>query len=211
MKVIVGAGLQAGAHGAGRRTRTGRGRSGAPATRWRARDRPAVTVPGGRPAVTGRSVVEALGRPLLAQLHDRPAAGQPVGAADLGLLAAAPVPLGLREHRRHRARPAVGVDGDEDQVGAGRPGWRASDSFQRSASTRTPTSMEVRPVQLTWAFTWTRSPTRTGSRKAISSMEAGHGGPLGVPPGDRARRVVHQLHDHAAVHRAQQVGVVVRS
>ncbi len=46
------------------------------------------------------------------------------------------------------------------------------DSFQRSAMTRTPTSMEDRPVQLTWAFTCTRSPTLTGSRKTISSMEA---------------------------------------
>ena len=37
--------------------------------------------------------------------------------------------------------------------------------------------MEVRPVQLTWAFTWTRSPTRTGSKNAISSMEAVTAGP----------------------------------
>lgn len=43
--------------------------------------------------------------------------------------------------------------------------------------TRTPTSIEERPVQFTWARTWTRSPTRTGSRKTISSIEAVTAGP----------------------------------
>ena len=71
-------------------------------------------------------VVEAFRGALLAQLHDRAAPGEPVRAADLRLLVAALVPLGLREHRRYPAGLAVGVDGGEDQVGASRPGWRGS-------------------------------------------------------------------------------------
>ncbi|SCD46774.1 hypothetical protein GA0115252_107017 [Streptomyces sp. DfronAA-171] len=55
--------------------------------------------------------------------------------------------------------------------------WAGVDSFQRSAMTRTPISIDVRPVQLHCAWTWTRSPMRTGSRKTISSIEAVTAGP----------------------------------
>ena len=46
-----------------------------------------------------------------------------------------------------------------------------------SASTRTPTSIEVRPTSFTDARTSTTSPTRTGCRKLISSIVAVTTGP----------------------------------
>ena len=49
--------------------------------------------------------------------------------------------------------------------------------FHGSASTRTPTSIEVVPDQLTCASACTRSPTRTGSTKSISSIDAVTAGP----------------------------------
>lgn len=109
-------------------------------------------------------------------------AGQTVVPADPCLGETALVSGVLGQNRRHSARVAGHVHADEDQVRRGHrkgvpPTWS-----QRSAASFTPTSMDVAPVQFTWAYACTRSPTRTGSRKTISSIAA----VTAVPPLCRA-------------------------
>lgn len=102
---------------------------------------------------------------------DRVTAGQAVLAADLRL----------------RHRPSFsGESGSTGRTGRGLPSAStmtntryavattigSATSSQRCRSSRTPTSMDVEPVQLTCAYACTRSPTRSGSRNRISSIDA---------------------------------------
>ena len=124
---------------------------------------------GPQPASPGTSA----GLPLFprARSHDLGALGQPVGAAKLGFAHAALLARRARDapagrapgHRRRRARPSSKY---------ALLAWRISPVRGFSASTLTPTSIEVRQAALTIALKVTSSPTWIGTRKSTRSMAA---------------------------------------
>ena len=145
--------------------------------------------------------------PLGAGPQDRLATGEPVGAPDLGLLDASPVLGGLRQDRRDGARSALLVDRHEDEVRRRHPhGLHAgpvprlgqhpdADLHRRGA----------RPVHLGLGVHQVADPHRREEGHLVHRR--GDGSAAGVPLRHHTGDVVDQLHDHAAVHGAQQVGV----
>ena len=140
-----------------------------------------------------------------AKLGDRLAVRDPGLAPDLGLTLSALLLLGLGDQRRDRSRLALVVERDEHEVRAG--AWVLVPVSSFSDSTRTPISSEVVPTSFTDAFTVTVSPTWTGARNDISSIETVTHMPAGVLERGEPGRGVDELHDDAAVDDPRDVGV----
>jgi hypothetical protein len=100
---------------------------------------------------------------------------------------------------------ALVVERDEHEVRAGGVGPRPVSSS--SDSTRTPISSEVVPTSFTDAFTVTVSPTWTGARNDISSIETVTHMPPACLNAASPAGGVDELHHHAAVDEPGDVGV----
>jgi hypothetical protein len=110
------------------------------------------------PAAGGDGAAGGAGRRCLAPGGlDPPALLEPVVAAQLGLACPAFLVRGLRDDGGHTGGPALVVEGTIVRYAV--EVWVSSPERTFSASTRTPTSIELRQAAFTIAFTVSRSPT----------------------------------------------------
>ncbi len=124
--------------------------------------------------------------------------GQPAASIDLGLLGE---PVGAPDLRLAHPADLLGGLGPSGGISRGRPSSSMATKtryaeatctgscpawFHGSDSTRTPTSIEVRPAQLTWADVRTMSPTCTGCEERHLVHRGGDRRSAAVPLRHRA-------------------------